>query len=332
MKSSRINYAVVGAFVLLMVAALIVTVATLTGRTGATETYFSTYDNVSGVMRGTKVMYEGFGIGQVDRIDPVQEEGRLRFRVALKVRQGWPMPEDSVARIAASGLLSAVAIDIRGGRSATLIPPGGTLPSGGGGNIFAVMGDVANEVSSLSQNGLKPLLSTVNKHIENFGTMLDQYAPEILGNLIALSGDLAKTSPEISENMRGFSAELNTSGKQLNKLLSDQNVAKAGDVLNNLERFSSSFSQLATDLESTRKKVDALLVSMNSMVGDNKEDVDESVRELRRTLQTVSRHIGEVMQNIESTSRNMNEFSRQVRQNPTSLIGGGNRDEGPNRR
>ena len=55
MKNTRLNYVIVGSFVVGMVIALVVTVALLAGRTGATDTYYTTYDNVSGIKFGTQV-------------------------------------------------------------------------------------------------------------------------------------------------------------------------------------------------------------------------------------------------------------------------------------
>ena len=39
MKSDRINYIIVGGFVMLMLTGIVISVAMLSGRTGATDTY-----------------------------------------------------------------------------------------------------------------------------------------------------------------------------------------------------------------------------------------------------------------------------------------------------
>ena len=67
MTNHRINYALVGFFVLVTLVTLIATIAVLTGRTGAVSTYFTTYENVGGIKFGTQVLYEGYPIGQVER-------------------------------------------------------------------------------------------------------------------------------------------------------------------------------------------------------------------------------------------------------------------------
>ena len=70
MRSSKINYLLVGCFVLAMIAAVVVTVATLTGRTGAVDRYYAIYSNVTGIKFGTQVIYEGYPIGQVEKLEP----------------------------------------------------------------------------------------------------------------------------------------------------------------------------------------------------------------------------------------------------------------------
>jgi len=322
MRDNRINYIVVGAFVLAMVGALVVSLALLAGRTGATDAYFTVYDNVSGVAVGTQVLYEGFKIGQVEDIEPLPRDGKTRFRVVLGVREGWRIPSDSVAQVAASGLLSAVAIDIRGGTSPQMLAPGAEVPAGASGNMFAVVTDVANEVSDLSQNALKPLLATLNQQLAAFGVILEDQAPELMAKLVAVATDLAAKTPAISENVQRFSHELTHTGQQLNKVLSDGNVRRIDDILEGLDRTTAGFARLAGDLEGSRKLVDQVLVNLDGLIVENKPSVASSLRDLRHTMQTVAQSIDTVTGDLEGTTRNMNEFSRQIRQNPGVLLGG----------
>ena len=64
MKSNKVNYVVVGVFVLAMLVGAIAAIALLSGRTGPTETYFTSYGDVSGIKFGTKVLYMGYPVGQ----------------------------------------------------------------------------------------------------------------------------------------------------------------------------------------------------------------------------------------------------------------------------
>jgi phospholipid/cholesterol/gamma-HCH transport system substrate-binding protein len=57
-------------------------------------------------------------------------------------------------------------------------------------------------------------------------------------------------------------------------------------------------------------------------VEDNREDLERSIRSLRHTLEEVAVQTEIILHDMEGTSRNMHEFSRQIRQNPGLLLGG----------
>ncbi|MTJ83926.1 MAG: MCE family protein [Telmatospirillum sp.] len=324
MRDSRINYVLVGTFVLAMLVALVVAVAAISGRTGATDAYSAVYDNVGGVKYGTRVLYEGFAIGQVDGIEPVRDGGKVRFRLNLGITRGWQIPEDSVARIAASGLLAAVAVDIRGGSSGRLLTPGQEIRAQSGGNLFTAMSDIASEVTALSQTGLRPLLDTLNRTVGVFGPVLEQRAPQLLDNLVSLSADLAAKTPGISTNVAQM-----TQG--MNRLFSPDNTRRMEDVIANAERTSANLAELTGSLHSSKAKVDSLLATLDRMAADNGDTVGQSLKDLRYALSAVARNIDSVTYNLEGTARNMNEFSREIRRDPGLLLGGGRArgDEGP---
>lgn len=320
MKDARINYAIVGAFVLVMLVAGAVSIALLTGRTGASDTYFTTLNNVTGVKYGTKVTYEGFVVGQVEDIAPLRDGTKTRFRVTLSVREGWGIPADSVARAAASGILAAMAVDIRGGNSATMLTEGAEIPGGPSANIFAVMNEMAGQVADLNQNALKPLLTTLNVRADALGKVLEEQAPEILANLAKITTDLAVKTPRITSDVERMTNTLST------KVVTEPNAERISQSIENV-------ADLTAGLKDSRHKVDAVLNSLDKVVSGNRHEMDAAIKDLRYTLQAVARNIDSVTYNLEGTTRNLHEFSRQVRDNPGVLIGG-NRGgtDGPGRR
>jgi phospholipid/cholesterol/gamma-HCH transport system substrate-binding protein len=320
MKDSRINYVMVGGFVLAMLVSLMVVVVVLTGRTGATESYYTRLANVAGIKYGTKVTYEGFPVGQVERILPLREGNTTAFRLELSVARDWNIPKDSLARVAASGLLAAVTLDIKGGASPDLLPPGSDIPSGPSANIFAAMNDMAGQITDLNQTALKPLLFSLNQQVGILGSVLEKHAPELLANLLTVTQDLAAKTPRITADVEKMTGTL--SGKVLN----DANADRIREILGNA-------AQLSAGLQESRKKVDAMLGSLDKSIAGNQDNIDHSLKDLRHTLQAVSRSIDSVTYNLDGTTRNLHEFSRQIRDNPGVLIGGNKRGEdGPGRK
>ena len=82
------------------------------------------------------------------------------------------------------------------------------------------------------------------------------------------------------------------------------------------------FAGMSGDLRETRKRIDLLVETLNTMVSDNRLDVEKAVIDLRYVVDSTARHIDTLNQNLEGASRNMYEFSRQIRQNPGLLLGG----------
>jgi phospholipid/cholesterol/gamma-HCH transport system substrate-binding protein len=316
MRDSRINYVMVGSFVLAMLVALVAFVALLSGRIGATRDYFTLYDNVSGIRTGSRVLYEGYAVGQVEEIEPVRDGGRLRFRLRLGIARGWAIPQDSVARIAATGLLAAMAVDIHGGTSEVLLAPGATIPSQSGGSLVNAMSDIAAQVTALSQTGLKPLLETLNRTAAAFGPLLEQRAPQLMDNLVALSSDLAAKTPVIADNVAQA-----TGG--MSRLFSPGNTRRLEDIMVNADHAVADLSQLAGSLHASKAKVDSLLATLDKVAADNSDAVGQSLKDLHYTLEAVARSIDSVTDNLEGTSRNMNEFSREIRRDPGLLLGAG---------
>lgn len=316
MKDSRINYVVVGTFVLAMVAGLIAVLALLAGRTGPTDTYYTVYDNVGGLKYGTQVLYEGYPVGQVEAITPLREEGVTRFRVDMTVEEDWPIPEDSKAQLAASGLLSAITIDIQGGRSAEMLPPGSLIPGGNGGSIFTAMNELAGQVDNIAEDGIMPLLEKLNAYTDELGGMAVTHLPEIAANLRQVSETLAADTPRITDNLAGFSRKLDE------QVLSPDNVQGIERIIAHSEDATARFTEMATTLETMSTQVRDLISTIDGMVETNKVPVNAAVEDLRYSLDAIARNVDSITYNLESTSRNMMEFSRSIRQNPGLILGG----------
>jgi phospholipid/cholesterol/gamma-HCH transport system substrate-binding protein len=301
MQSSKLNYAAVGSFVLLGIAGLVISVSLLAGRTGSTETYVTSYDNVMGLKYGTQILYEGFPLGQIEQIKPAADPAGPRFDVVMALKSGWRIPEDSVANVAASGLLAAVAIDIRAGSSKSFIKPGGRIKGASGANVMSAMSELAAQMGDLTQNELKPLVANINRYVGIFGDSLGETTPQMLDNLLKLSERLGKASE---------------------KVLSDGNIDRMDKSVANLDRMAANMSVLSGDLAATKKQVDDLVSALNATVKDSKGDVAASLKDLNHTLSVVSRHIDTLTYNLDGTSHNMLEFSRHIRENPGLLLGG----------
>lgn len=293
MRDERRSYVLVGGFVVAMVVALVVWLAALSGRGFASSTYYVVYDNVLGLGEGTQILYEGFPIGQVAGIEPLEREGKRAFRVELGIRRDWKLPEDSVAAVAAPGLLSAVVIDIEGGSSPVSLEPEAEIRGREAASVFTVVSDVASELTELSEKSVKPLLDA-----------------------------LGKGTPEIVGNVEDFTRALNLTLQRIDALLSPANVQRIDRILVNLEATSSGFAAVAGDLSRTRAEIDQLLRTVDGLLDRNQGEIGHAISDLHDSLEAVARHIDAISANLEHSTRNLSEFSRQIRENPGLLVRG----------
>ena len=322
MRNGKINYIAVGSFVAAALFGVVVAVSLLTGRTGATDSYFAIYKNVGGVKFGTQVLFEGYQIGQVEKITPIIEGSKIKFKILIEVQEGWKIPNDSIAQIASSGLLAPVVISIKSGKSETALKAGRMITSRESANVFAAISDVAGEMSELSNSSLKPLLASVNQAVRTFEKILGDDGKALVKEIRLVTKNIAKKVPGITKNVESFSHKLNSSGDELNALLSPDNRQKVEKLITDVSAAMTNFSSLSSNLEGSQKKLDALLISMNETVGGNKKGIEKAVTDFRYIVGSIAQHVDAFNQNMEATSRNMYEFSRQIRQNPGLLLGG----------
>jgi phospholipid/cholesterol/gamma-HCH transport system substrate-binding protein len=321
-KNNKANYLIVGTFVILVIAGVVASVALLSGRTGATDDYYAVYDNVTGIEFGTRVLYEGFPVGQVEDVKPIQENGRVMFRVDLSVTENWKIPSDTVAEIASSGLLAAVTISLEAGEAKKTLEPGSQIISAPSANVMATVADLARDISALAESDIKPLLSTMNRTVGGFGDLLDAKGAALIEDVRLILGDISEQTPEIIDNIGKFSKKLNVSADRFAEILNPENVEAMDSIIENMKVTSGNLSKLTVEFSKTRESLDDLMGNVGTVISDNRLDVDRSIVDLRYTVETVSRHINAINQNLEGASRNMFEFTRQIRKNPGLLLGG----------
>jgi len=314
MRSAKINYFIVGLFVMTIIGAVIVTVAMLTGRTGAVDNYFTYYSNVTGIKFGTQVVYEGYPIGQVEEITPEEKDGRMRFRIDFSIIKGWRIPKDSIGEIAAPGLLAAVTISVKAGNDKVSLKPGDMIISKERSDVFAVVSGVAGQLGDLMDSNIKPLLENINRAVGNVNGIIEKDASTLFEEVRKVTQDLSEVValmatrvPVIADNIESFSSKLNGTADELQKLMTPQTRAKLEAVISNLNEASISMNTMAGDV--------------GKLVVSESDDIRKTIDETRYIVESVSRHIDSINQNMEGAARNMYEFTRQIRANPGLLLG-----------
>jgi len=304
LKRETTNYALVGGFVVAMGLALLFALFQLTGRGRVTDTYFTDFTNIGGIKEGSLVTFEGHEIGRVGEIAVQQTDGRTVYRLALKVKRGWQMPGGSTARRTATGFLAPLLVDIRAGHGPALKPEA-VIPADNSPLVMEAISDIAAKLAEITDKGIEPLLKRVGDRIDRLGGQIEAALPGLLN-------DLQKTL-----------AQANHATRLLERALGDENQQHLTRLLANTETTTENFAQISSELKQTRAKLDKLLDQSNGLIDANRDDIRASIQDIRASMQEVRqslKRVTTILHHFENTGRNMSEFSRELRDNPSSLI------------
>jgi phospholipid/cholesterol/gamma-HCH transport system substrate-binding protein len=134
-------------------------------------------------------------------------------------------------------------------------------------------------------------------------------------DLRPLLQSISTKAPGILDNVNRLSEELLKASSSINEVLSTDNRAKVASMLQRLEAISDTAKQLAGELRVVLGKVDG-------MVTDNRGHIDQTMAALAYNLQVLANRIDGIVDNMDGMSRNLNEFTGQIRENPAVLLRG----------
>jgi phospholipid/cholesterol/gamma-HCH transport system substrate-binding protein len=195
-------------------------------------------------------------------------------------------------------------------------------------DVFAVVSGVAGQLGDLMDSNIKPLLDNVNSAVTNIKPLLDNVnkavgtindiiekdasslfedVRKVINELAEVVALMAKRVPVIADNIESFSSKLIVTADELQKLMTPETRGKIEAVIANLNEASKSINTMAEDI--------------GKLVASETGDIKKTISETRYIVESVSRHIDSINQNMEGAARNMYEFTRQIRANPGLLLG-----------
>jgi phospholipid/cholesterol/gamma-HCH transport system substrate-binding protein len=286
--------ALVGLFVLVIAALLILVVILLSGRLSRGDIPYRTYfKNAGGLEPGSEVRYAGGPpIGRVEHVDSDPQDP-TRMDIEFAVHPNVPVKSDSKATIASTTPLAENFLEIEPGTaSGPQAPAGSTLPS----KDFTSLDDLKDEIASLGP-GANQLLMNLNQRVVELKVTIDR-VNDLLGarNRADISASLDNVRGMLEENrpaIRSSLKNINEATAKLGPLIDDfhKTSAQADDALKNLDQvlaenrpdLRQSIATLRTTLSSAHSLVDQL----NSMLNANSENLDETLDNLRQITENL---------------------------------------------
>jgi phospholipid/cholesterol/gamma-HCH transport system substrate-binding protein len=306
---ARREQALVGLFVIVAAAVLILTVFGITGAFGRTAKSFHAYFPFAGGLEvGSTVRYAGGPkVGRIEklRIDP---QNPANIELTLAVQSDLPVKTDSHVRIMSMSPLGDNHLEIvPGSPQAPLAKDGSTLPS----DKYLDLNAVTERINDLAPEAQK-LLHTLNDRATELKVTIAR-VNDLLSdqNRSNLSGTLTQTHQMLAENrpaIKSTLGHLNTSSEKLGPLLDD--------------------------LRRTSAEANKTLDHVDSLIGENRADVRQAVLELRRSLTNVtdltgridqtldvnSENIDEMLENFRHVSENLKQFTETIKTKPYTLL------------
>jgi phospholipid/cholesterol/gamma-HCH transport system substrate-binding protein len=308
MEAKR-EQAMVGLFVLIASAVLIATVFALSGAFGgAAATYRAYFPFAGGLEPGATVRYAGGPkVGRVEKLQ-LDTKDPSRIEITFSVRSGLPVKTDSHVKIMSLSPLGDNHLEIvPGSEKAALASTGAILASDPYVDFNALTAKV-NEIAPQAQQLLKTLDDRATELKVTVNRVNDLINDKNRENL---SATLADTRGMIAENRGPVKAtvqNLNSASRKLDPLLDDlrKTSAQANEALNHID----------------------------TLIGENRADLRQAVKDLRESLATVSDltgrldqtldvnsdNIDELLENLRHVSQNLKEFTNTIKTRPYTLI------------
>lgn len=244
---SKINYTLVGAFVLILTIALIIFITWLSA--GFTTKRYNTYlvimtESVAGITDNSTVKYNGVDVGSVKNIS-LNPSNPKEVRLLLQLEEHTPINEGTTATLNSQGLTGITYIALQGNnnnQAPITIPPGEKYP-------------VIKTAPSLFvrlDTALRHLTLNMNQITQDINGVLGGKNPElfkqILNNLNTTTNHLATQSKQLDRILINTAKSTQLFPPLIN-ILTQQTLPSTNEVLNNLTIMSDNLLELSDNLK-----------------------------------------------------------------------------------
>lgn len=298
----KVNYVVVGVFVLLLGALLIGMVLWL-GKGFDQKTYDRYYaymeESVTGLSVDASVKYRGVEVGRVKEI-MLNPDNPQQVRLTLEIERGTPIKEDTLAILDVQGLTGLAIVDLTGGslESPPLVAePGEPYPVIKTGPSLLVRFDRA----------ATQLFTNLNRVTENIDTLLDETNRTALSQMLKDLSDLTRT---LTAKKQQFDQGITHAAQTMEHLVETTKMLNEEMPLL-IERMYGS----ADALEAMAEQVGQTSTAVGSVVEGTKPDIE---RFSQQTLSELSALVAELRELTATLKRTANQLERE----PNSVIFG----------
>ncbi|HSG24129.1 MAG TPA: MlaD family protein [Azonexus sp.] len=293
------NYALVGAFVLLLSAALIAGALWLASG-GAFQKSYDLYlaieeESVAGLNLNAPVKYNGVDVGKVRKIE-IDTEHPERVNLLFAIERGTPIKEDTVAVLKTQGLTGIAYVELSGGgRDAAplLAKPGSDYP------------EIKTKPSlgARLENVMTSVLAKLDSTSSNINAILSEENQASFKNALA---DIATVAHTIAARKEALDAGIANAARTFEN--TSKATAQIGPVLDRISRGADAVEKMGNEVAGTAASTGK---TVNAVGNDVKRFTAETMPELERLLGELS-----------ALSNSLRRLTEQTERNPNSLLFG----------
>ncbi len=305
---TKVNYTVVGTFVLVLSAAIIAGVLWLGSSRGAKKSY-ETYvaffvESVSGLNVRAPVKYKGVEVGSVREI-AIDVQDPDRVRVVLEIERDVPLKEDTFAVLSVQGLtgIAFVELDLRS-RDAPLLAPD---PKTG----LRVIRTVPSMLRRLD-TAATMLFTDLDRTATSVNGMLDEETRAAFRETIQ---DLATVVKAVATRSKDIDAALAGATRTLQNTA--ETSARLADVVQRIGRGADAVERAGTEVAAAGAAATAALEDVRRGTAAAGGGVEQFSAE---SLPDLARLIAEAREAAASLGR----VAQELEQNPSALVLGRN--------
>ena len=284
MEATRAEKARLGVFVIVLAAVFAALVLFLVGGRlfTRTDTYFTRMqESITGLAPGSTVRQNGVDVGQIEGIASDSTDIR-RTVVRFTVRRGTHIKADMEATLGSYGITGLKYLEITGGSyGAANVPKGGEVRSS-----LSMLGRLTARADSIAFK--------VDRLLGNVIAITEMDNRENLNRMMTASAGLAEALDSMVRDVQGVHP-----GRRMAKLL-DGADAVVGDVRAKIAK---------SDVEGMVREYSKAAMEIQKVAGN----LDVTVRRTQEDL-AVS------LSNLRESLKNMQSFTRQLRENPSVLL------------
>jgi phospholipid/cholesterol/gamma-HCH transport system substrate-binding protein len=284
---TKVNYALVGAFVLTLSVAIVAGVLWIaSGRTASKD--YDTYlayssESVSGLNRQAPVKYKGVVVGAVREIE-LDPENLQNVRLVLAIERGVPIKQDTVAVLSVQGLTGIAFLDLEGGsKDSPLLTPA----EPGGYPVIATRPSLFQRLDTQ----VTALVADLSKAAQSINQLLDA---DTRAALQRAAIDLDTTVHGIAARSKEIDAALADAARTMD------NSARASAKLGELTR------QIGRSAETVDRAAEAVRATANDVAGGARQLDADTLPELRRLLADARAAAASVARTAQELERNPN--------------------------